>query len=280
MNNDLRFPIRDVAEQTGVNPVTLRAWQRRFGLLTPERTEKGHRLYSEADIQRVRAILGWLEKGVAISQIKPLLEQSTKPKADNSWSEQVEELSQLSLEMDGPRLRHRLEQAMALYPPGLMHGKILQPWLTQWQQSIEQRADRSWLEAWLQHQLSGFVLNRLSHDNQHNRGPACLICHLEPVNWWQSRLLQLAWSQAGNRVEAITLDSLEALPLVADRLKAQVLRLDLPARLSQAQQEQLQHHLAGLTLPVRLSGEFAPLYTQLGIETEQPGGKHEAGVVS
>ncbi|OOE97942.1 hypothetical protein BZG79_15885, partial [Salinivibrio sp. MA427] len=37
--------ISQVAEQTGVNPVTLRAWQRRYGLLSPARTAKGHRLY-------------------------------------------------------------------------------------------------------------------------------------------------------------------------------------------------------------------------------------------
>ena len=30
--------------------MTLRAWQRRYGLVQPARTEKGHRLYSEAEI--------------------------------------------------------------------------------------------------------------------------------------------------------------------------------------------------------------------------------------
>ncbi len=56
------YPIREVAQQTGVNPVTLRAWQRRFGLLNPERTDKGHRLYSEQDIALVHEIVSWLEK--------------------------------------------------------------------------------------------------------------------------------------------------------------------------------------------------------------------------
>lgn len=46
------FPIREVSRLTGVNPVTLRAWERRYGLIQPARTESGHRLYSMTDIER------------------------------------------------------------------------------------------------------------------------------------------------------------------------------------------------------------------------------------
>lgn len=34
------FPIREVARLTGVNPVTLRAWERRYGLIQPMRTDR------------------------------------------------------------------------------------------------------------------------------------------------------------------------------------------------------------------------------------------------
>ncbi|MDX1336249.1 MAG: MerR family DNA-binding transcriptional regulator, partial [Gammaproteobacteria bacterium] len=37
----LKYPIRTVTDQTGVHPVTLRAWERRYGLIKPERTPKG-----------------------------------------------------------------------------------------------------------------------------------------------------------------------------------------------------------------------------------------------
>ena len=33
------YSIGDVAERCGINPVTLRAWQRRYGLLKPQRSE-------------------------------------------------------------------------------------------------------------------------------------------------------------------------------------------------------------------------------------------------
>lgn len=67
------FPIREVARLTGVNPVTLRAWERRYGLIVPTRTESGHRLYSMADIERVRSILDWIERGVAVSKVGKIL---------------------------------------------------------------------------------------------------------------------------------------------------------------------------------------------------------------
>ena len=67
------FPIREVSRLTGVNAVTLRAWERRYGLIQPIRTDSGHRLYSQADIDEIRRILGWLERGVAVSKVGSIL---------------------------------------------------------------------------------------------------------------------------------------------------------------------------------------------------------------
>lgn len=67
------FPIREVSRLTGVNPVTLRAWERRYGLIQPTRTDSGHRLYSQADVDDIRRILGWLERGVAVSKVGSIL---------------------------------------------------------------------------------------------------------------------------------------------------------------------------------------------------------------
>jgi MerR family transcriptional regulator, light-induced transcriptional regulator len=55
--------IGEVARRTGVAVPTLRAWERRYGLLDPDRTDGGHRLYSEADIARVQAMSRLLEDG-------------------------------------------------------------------------------------------------------------------------------------------------------------------------------------------------------------------------
>ena len=70
------FPIREVSRLTGVNPVTLRAWERRYGLIQPTRTDSGHRLYSQANIDAVRSILSWLERGVAVSKVGKILQRN------------------------------------------------------------------------------------------------------------------------------------------------------------------------------------------------------------
>lgn len=51
-----RYPIRVVAERTGLTPATLRAWERRYATVAPERSDGSQRLYSDADIQRLRLI--------------------------------------------------------------------------------------------------------------------------------------------------------------------------------------------------------------------------------
>lgn len=51
-----RYTIKSVSVQTGIRPVTLRAWERRHDLLSPHRSENRYRLYSERDI----AILRWI----------------------------------------------------------------------------------------------------------------------------------------------------------------------------------------------------------------------------
>ena len=75
------YPIREVARLTGINPVTLRAWERRYGLIEPKRTESGHRLYSVSDIGTIRQVMDWLERGVSVSKVAQLL-ASTQPVED------------------------------------------------------------------------------------------------------------------------------------------------------------------------------------------------------
>lgn len=64
---DPKYNIKSVSQRTGVQPVTLRAWERRYKILNPQRAENGYRLYSERDM----ALLSWLktqvDSGLSIS---------------------------------------------------------------------------------------------------------------------------------------------------------------------------------------------------------------------
>ena len=50
------YPIRTVSELTGVNAITLRAWEKRHGLVRPIRKESGHRLYTQEHIDLIASI--------------------------------------------------------------------------------------------------------------------------------------------------------------------------------------------------------------------------------
>ena len=66
-SQDPKYTIKVLSERTGVRPVTLRAWERRYDLLDPDRQDNNYRLYSERDIQIVRWITHRLDEGLSIS---------------------------------------------------------------------------------------------------------------------------------------------------------------------------------------------------------------------
>lgn len=67
----LLYPIRAVSKQTGISIDTLRAWERRYQVVTPQRDERG-RLFSEADVRRLKLLRGAVEQGHAIGQLAAL----------------------------------------------------------------------------------------------------------------------------------------------------------------------------------------------------------------
>ncbi|SDJ69859.1 MerR family transcriptional regulator [Microbulbifer yueqingensis] len=128
------LPIREVARRTGVNPVTLRAWERRYGLLVPARTGKGHRLYTAADVERIREIQVWLARGVPIGKVRPLLEGTeggglaeSPAVPEDSWAARVQETLDVAGRFDPPGLRHHLDQLFSAYPPALLLDRWLVP---------------------------------------------------------------------------------------------------------------------------------------------------------
>lgn len=138
LQQETLLPIREVAERTGVNPVTLRAWERRYGLLIPARTGKGHRLYSELDVQRIEEILTWLARGVAIGQVRPLLESRGKKTEEegeaaaednpvDSWSQSVEQTAAAIKDFSTTALQRQLEQLLSNYPLPLLLDRWLAP---------------------------------------------------------------------------------------------------------------------------------------------------------
>lgn len=61
------YTIKRAAELTGVPAATLRAWERRYGLVDPQRTEAGYRIYDESSLDRIRDMAALLADGWSAS---------------------------------------------------------------------------------------------------------------------------------------------------------------------------------------------------------------------
>ncbi|HYX60413.1 MAG TPA: cobalamin B12-binding domain-containing protein [Streptosporangiaceae bacterium] len=60
--------IGELSRRAGVSGHVLRAWERRYGLLQPVRTEGGFRLYTAADERRVRRMRKHLARGLSAAE--------------------------------------------------------------------------------------------------------------------------------------------------------------------------------------------------------------------
>src|SRR3954468_13962204 len=65
---ETRVRIGELSRRVGVPPELLRAWERRYGLPSPERTGGGLRLYTSEDEARVRRMQAFLAEGLAAGE--------------------------------------------------------------------------------------------------------------------------------------------------------------------------------------------------------------------
>lgn len=127
------YNVKAVCHRTGITAATLRAWERRYGMPSPNRNSHGYRLYSERDV----AILYWLiqqtNAGVSISQAAHQMEQllngrqdivlkipahpvrSVQGIAPRSPDAIVDEVSHALMTMDERRADELIAEALALY---------------------------------------------------------------------------------------------------------------------------------------------------------------------
>ena len=182
------YPIRTVAGLTGINPVTLRAWERRYGLIKPKRTPKGHRLYSAQDIEQIRRILELIDQGVAIGQIKKImLAGPVGPGADLAqmapgtvdqgsapWEQSIERMLEGAARFDPGALDAVYNDALALYPLEPVTRHMTLPLLRRLRQrrfeTPAAEAQERFLRTYLRYKLG----SRYHHQFHRTQGPKLL----------------------------------------------------------------------------------------------------------
>lgn len=126
--------IGELSDKTSVNTVTLRAWERRYGILKPQRNPKGHRLYSQNDLKTIQQVLNFIERGVPLRKIKPLLEgketlQDLQPdKAGIEWQQKIrQQLEHTNL----AGLVQAIKEMFKQYPANWCRKQVVEPLFSQ-----------------------------------------------------------------------------------------------------------------------------------------------------
>ena len=175
------FPIRTVASKTGVNPVTLRAWERRYGLIKPARTAKGHRLYSQQDVDRIKQTVSLLDRGISISQVSKNLEteppENTQTSAHScdTWTAYRAQAIMAIIRFDENQLNLLYNEALSLYPIDVVTEHMLLPLLVslgeRWANSDGSIAEEHFFGAFMRNKLGA----RLHHRHWTPTGKKLLV---------------------------------------------------------------------------------------------------------
>ncbi len=262
------FPIREVARLTGINPVTLRAWERRYGLIQPTRTDSGHRLYSHADVETVRLIQAWTQRGVPVSKVGDLLARAAaakaapgaEPPASNAdWAEWQRRVQQAACQFDEARLEQLYGQLFAVWSTAVVFQEVLMP---VWQHLYVRRETFGGTSEWLF--LDAFLRARVLQRLQLARpaGAARVLLAQVPGQCHELEAL-LAGLLLGSDDLAVGVlaagQPLEELGLVCARARPQALLLLSHHTPSGELHRQLQRLVLSVECPVALVGEAAEL---------------------
>jgi DNA-binding transcriptional MerR regulator len=83
MENQQLYPIRVVSSRTGLTPHVIRAWEKRYGAITPERSDGNRRLYNEEQIERLQLFRAAIDGGFSIGNIGELNTADLRTMVDN-----------------------------------------------------------------------------------------------------------------------------------------------------------------------------------------------------
>jgi DNA-binding transcriptional MerR regulator len=218
------YPIRTVSDLTTVNAITLRAWERRYGLLEPIRQPSGHRLYTQAHIDLITRVVGLLDRGMRIGQVKAQLDIENanlkKPAVANDvWRRSIDHMIAAIIQFDEDSLEETYGEALCLYPIDVVTEKLLMPLLTElgrrWEEDEGSIAEEHFFGFYIRNKLGA----RFHHRVKARQGAKLLLACL-PGDRHETGLLlfALAANAAGYQIIILGADMpLEELPVAAKK---------------------------------------------------------------
>ncbi|MDP6166358.1 MAG: MerR family transcriptional regulator [Gammaproteobacteria bacterium] len=260
------FPIRILSERTGVPSSTIRAWERRYGILEAQRTLSGHRHYNEQDVLYVKNLVQCMEQGYTISKaIRELsalknkgetFKQQVQLTLDEQFHHLIEELLQAISIFDQPKLDVIYQQSLALYPVDVVTEKILRPVLVH----LGQRWREDKLGVAKEHFFATYLRNKIGARLHHDiigDGPLLIVACL-PGEFHELGSLLFALFAKSQAYKVITMGAdlpLDQVPDIVDTTSASAVilassSLHIDANLA----DQLSDLAKKVSVPIMLGG--------------------------
>lgn len=248
------LPMRDVVSLTGINPVTLRAWERRHGLIRPQRTEGGHRLYTAKDVQRIRDIQRWTANGLPISKVGERLigDHQPAPEPNSVFQQWRDAVARAARAFDARALEAVHGQLWTVLPKLTVLREVLLPvW-----HDLASGGGFGERSQWLY--LDSFLRARLLMRLQMNQPevPPVLLAGLQEQAEFELLCAGRLLSNEQQRVEVLACGQpFEELPLLCATLQPAALVVVVQGVISPQQAKRLRWLHMEIACPLALMGE-------------------------
>ena len=194
-----RFNIDVFASQCGVTPANIRSWQR-YGLIKPHVDERGHRFFDIEHCSRVREIVGWLKKGVALSSMLALLNGQQRHYS-SGWLEVQKLFFTYCQEQQQAKLRQLIWRHGRETPPAIFIDEVIRP-LRTWMR-VGKGPDMQMAIAVLDSIIIEYATFILAGGRKRFGGSMCIIAMSlqDSVDIW---LESIRYASDGFRVEVLS----------------------------------------------------------------------------
>ncbi len=158
--------IGELSKRSGVSVELLRAWERRYGLLQPARSSGGYRLYSPADLDRVRRMREHLAEGLAAAEAAELALREVDAQPQDSrpasgLNTLRRDLADALEQFDEPRAQSVFDRLLATMTVGTLLSEVVLPYLHElgerWQRGAASVAQEHFASAVLRGRLLGLA---------------------------------------------------------------------------------------------------------------------------
>lgn len=221
---DKPYTIQQMANLTGVKTVTLRAWERRYGLLNPERSDGRYRMYDQQDVDTILRVTALMSQGVSIKQAaeQVMHEPVASEQAGSRWAGYIDNMMSAIKRLDGAALDDAMQAALAEHPLSTVLSQVITPLLRE--QGVRWANGEGFVAE--EHFFSVYLRNQLGAQFHHLRprpGARRLLAACLPGELHENGLLIFGLAAQAHGYEVVMLGAnmpLQELPIAARKAGA------------------------------------------------------------